>query len=339
MIDDSMYGTRNKRGDYIPSRHVKKPPIIVWPPQPMNLLKWFFGYEGYLWPWNAIYFTTTLLLWAYLVPGPELTATLSPGWIAIAFVRNCILALIFYGILHLHLYVARNQGTSFKHNSRWPDKPNSAFLFSNQTLDNLIWTFAAGVPIWTTYEVLLLWSAANGFMPVIYSGMSPVYFVALLLLIPVWRDIHFFVIHRAIHWPPLYESVHKIHHNNVNPGPWSGLAMHPIEHLLYFSNVLIFFVVPFHPLHALFMLYHTALVPARVHLGFEKIVLPDDILVDANEYSHYLHHKYFECNYADGMLPLDQWFGTFHDGSPESERRMMERFKKRKERLNPAAKI
>jgi sterol desaturase/sphingolipid hydroxylase (fatty acid hydroxylase superfamily) len=132
-----------------------------------------------------------------------------------------------------------------------------------------------------------------------------------------------------IHWPPLYRSVHKLHHNNVNPGPWSGLAMHPVEHLLYFSCVLIHCIVPSHPVHVLFNLVHTALAPAPGHVGFERILVGEDTAVATNCYDHYLHHKHFECNYADGVVPLDKWFGTFHDGSPEAEaamsRRLMER--------------
>ena len=45
--------------------------------------------------------------------------------------------------------------------------------------------------------------------------------------------------------------------------------MHPIEHLLYFSVVLIHWVVPSHPLHFLFNAQHTALTPAPGHTGFE----------------------------------------------------------------------
>ena len=36
-------------------------------------------------------------------------------------------------------------------------------------------------------------------------------------------------------------------------------------------------------------------------------------------FAHYLHHKYFECNYAgDDLIILDNMFGTFHDGSERS---------------------
>jgi sterol desaturase/sphingolipid hydroxylase (fatty acid hydroxylase superfamily) len=48
---------------------------------------------------------------------------------------------------------------------------------------------------------------------------------------------------------------------------------------------------------------------------------------DIDAHAHYLHHKHFECNYADGILPLDRWFGTFHDGSLEAQEKMKKRLK------------
>jgi sterol desaturase/sphingolipid hydroxylase (fatty acid hydroxylase superfamily) len=70
---------------------------------------------------------------------------------------------------------------------------------------------------------------------------------------------------------------------------------------------------------------HAALSPAPAHTGFDKIVIGKEALIDTESYAHYLHHKYFECNYADGVVPLDKWFGTFHDGSLEAEERMRDR--------------
>lgn len=329
-MDDLKYGTRNKRGDWKPNKALDYPPFMVWPLQPINFLKWLFGYPGYILPWNALYLLVAVVVWFLFTPDLSSATQFSFGWVFAIFARNVILTLIFYGIFHTYFYKIRKQGTTFKFNGRWPDdKANSVFLFNDQTKDNLFWTFAFGVPIWTALEVLFFWASANDKVPVVTSGMNPWYFVAILFIIPLWRDIHFYAIHRMIHWPPLYKYVHKLHHNNVNPGPWSGLSMHPVEHLFYFSNILLFVFVPFHPFHALFLFLHTALVPAQVHLGFDRIVLDNDKTVDMDDYSHYLHHKYFECNYSDGALPLDRWFGTFYDGTPESEKQMMERLKAR----------
>ena len=33
---------------------------------------------------------------------------------------------------------------------------------------------------------------------------------------------------------------------------------------------------------------------------------------------HYLHHRYFECNYGSNSSPLDKIFGTFRDKLKES---------------------
>ena len=51
---------------------------------------------------------------------------------------------------------------------------------------------------------------------------------------------------------------------------------------------------------------------------------------DSHAYAHYLHHKHFEVNYGDGLVPLDKLFGTWHDGSPEAEARMNARYEKRR---------
>ena len=56
---------------------------------------------------------------------------------------------------------------------------------------------------------------------------------------------------------------------------------------------------------------------------------------DSHAYIHYLHHKYFEVNYGgDGLVPLDKWFGTWHDGSKDGDARMEERFRKKRDRMN-----
>lgn len=325
-MDDTLYGTRDKRGDWEPNKLLKYPPVFVWPAQPMAFLKWFFGYPGYLMPWNTVYAIVGTLLWFYATPSMETMKTFAPGWIAYLLVRNAALIFLFFGAFHLRLYMQKKQGTTFKYNARWPSTGNSAFLFGNQTVDNVIWTFASAVPIWTAFEVLTLWAFANGIIPHVDFAEHPIYCAVVMLLIPAFRDLHFYLVHRLIHWPPLYHAVHKLHHNNVNPGPWSGLAMHPIEHLLYFSGVLIHWIVPSSPIHVLFHLTHTALAPAPGHAGFDKIVIAEDTAIDTHAYDHYLHHKFFECNYADGVIPLDKWFGTFHDGSREAEDRMNKRF-------------
>ena len=333
-MDDALYGRRDKRGDWSPNARVTYAPLFDRPMRPAATLKWFAGLPGYVLPWNAFYAGLAALCWAYLTPSLETMRHFAPGWIALIFLRNAALVFLISGAWHLRLYMQKAQGTSFKFNAQWPSKSNDAFLFRSQTVDNMIWTFASGVPFWTAYEVVLWWIFANGYVPYVRWAEHPLYCTIILLLIPAFREVHFYLIHRLIHWPPLYRTVHKLHHNNVNPGPWSGIAMHPVEHLLYFSGALIHLVVPSNPVHAMFQLFHAGLTPAQGHAGFDKVMLGDESSFDTHCYAHYLHHKYFECNYADGNIPLDRWFGTFHDGSKESQEAMDRRFMERAARIN-----
>lgn len=333
-MDDTLYGTReglgtrDGRDDWKPSEPIRYPPVFIWPPRPLGAAGWLFGPSGYILSWNLLYAAIAVGLFLWLTPPMDVARSLAPGWIAWLLVRNAILASVFFGALHIRLYVRRRQSRAFKFNGRWPSG-NPAFLFGNQTLDNMVWTLASGVPLWTAYEALTLWAFANGYIPFVAFSAHPVYCAALMLLIPLWRELHFYAIHRLLHWPPLYRTVHKLHHANVNPAPWSGLAMHPVEHLLYFSAVLLHWIVPSHPVHAIYNLVHLGLAPAPGHSGFDRVVVGGGVAFDTHSYAHYLHHKYFECNYADGAIPLDRWFGSFHDGSAEAQQRMEARLKAR----------
>merc|ERR1711871_468691 len=51
--------------------------------------------------------------------------------------------------------------------------------------------------------------------------------------VPLWRDFHFYFAHRFLHIRCLYKFVHVLHHRNKEIEPWSGLCMHPIEHLYF----------------------------------------------------------------------------------------------------------
>lgn len=296
----------------------------------MAWLRFLLGFPGYLWPWQTVWFVVTLVVWLYLTPSLETMREFNVGWISLILARNAGLVLLVYGTFHALLYIQQHQGTEFKYNVKWPDTDNPTFMFGNQNAENIFWAMCIGVPVFTAYEVLTWWLLANGYIPYVSFSEHPIYFFAILALIPLWREAHFYAVHRIIHWRPLYKIVHKLHHNNVNPGPWSGLSMSTFEHVLYFTNVLIHYVIPSHPLHSLFELLAAALSPARTHNGFDRFVVVGEQTIPADHYFHYLHHRYFEVNYGDRMLPFDEWFGTAHDGSPESDELLFKRLKARK---------
>jgi len=323
-MDETLYGTRNARGEWTPTRRASFGPLFEWPTKPGRILRWFFGVPGYLLPWNVFYFGAAMAIYFFATPSSTTMKTWSVGWIAAILVRNLVLVVVWYGLFHYRLYRRRAQDTRFKYNARWP-RTSDRFTFGSQTRENVAWTLLSGVPILTAWEVVTHWLFANGHIPWLHWSQNPVWFVALFLLIPFWRELHFYATHRLIHAPRLYKTIHSLHHRNTNPSPFSGLSMHPLEHLVYFSAVAIHWIVPSNPVHAMFTLTHLTMAPVPGHSGFEEIELGDSTLLDTNGLAHYLHHKYFEVNYSDGAVPFDRWFGSFHDGSPEAHARMKDR--------------
>merc|ERR1712113_1041954 len=106
----------------------------------------------------------------------------------------------------------------------------------------------------------------------------------------------------------LYRHVHSVHHKDHNPGPWSGLAMHPVEHLIYFTRGIMISLAPFalHPVHFLTLNLRAMLGPVFAHHGFSSHL---------GYKFHYLHHSKFEVNYGTScVVPIDNVSGTYSLG-------------------------
>ena len=55
--------------------------------------------------------------------------------------------------------------------------------------------------------------------------------------------------------------------------------------------------------------------PAYGHHGFEGPLF--DGKFPAGSYFHDLHHRHVNCNFGESTVPLDKWFGRFHDGTSQ----------------------
>ncbi|RWP53000.1 sterol desaturase family protein, partial [Mesorhizobium sp.] len=145
------------------------------------------------------------------------------------------------------------------------------------------------------------------YIPWLNFAEHPVWLGVVALVVPIIHDFHFYCIHRLIHVPVLYKYVHSVHHNSINPSPWSSLSMHPIEHLLYFGVVFWHFVIPSNPVIALYQLHFAGFGAVPGHIGFDTVETSDEQGFDTHAYMHYLHHKYFEVNYGgEGLVPVDR---------------------------------
>lgn len=328
-MSDNPKTTQRKTWNHNPGLPIPNSPLFDWPPRPVAILKWVSNRWINL-SASTLFLAAALLVHTFAQPASETASVLALGWIFQIWLRNLVLLSLFAGGLHLWLFTFSMQGERLKFDARSLIKNNGNFTFRDQVHDNMFWSLTSGVAAWTFFEVLYLWAAANGVITVLPFKGAEVWFFVWLIALPIMGSIHFYWVHRMLHWPPLYRKVHALHHRSVNIGPWSGLSMHPVESVLYMSSVLVFFIVPAHPVIVLLHLYIRAIGPAFTHAGFEKALAGDQKLVDAGDFHHQLHHRYFECNYGTAEMPWDRWFGSFHDGTDAANERIKERRRNRR---------
>lgn len=183
-----------------------------------------------------------------------------------------------------------------------------------------LWYWSLAIVQWTFWEQVMMRLWATGKVPyasnqeILADKSLLLWNLVWVLLIPLWRELHFYIAHRFIHVRAVYKYVHSLHHRCADPEPFSGMTMHPIEHLYYFSNAFTptLYLPHLSPLIFLWNYLHLALAPGAAHSGWEDHFGSDQY--------HYLHHAKFECNYGTPMSGfIDQLCGTFRERSGESE--------------------
>ena len=250
-------------------------------------------------------------------------------WAVIIILRDQIATNFFYGGWHYILFDSSlsPKMKKLKFNPQYPKQ--------SQWSHDRFWTLN-GTVICSFFELFMIYIYCRYNTSLLLHSsfiltQNGISIILWLLFIPYWRDFHFYWIHRMMHkwnwklfglfdpgyW--LYKYAHSLHHKSYNTGPWSGLSMHPIEHLIYYSCVFVPMIFTFifsakysfifkqHVIHLLFNKWHLQLSPLPGHDGFDA--------PGGGSYFHYLHHAHFECNFGTPMVPFDKIFGTYEDGS------------------------
>jgi len=167
-------------------------------------------------------------------------------------------------------------------------------------------------------QCIMLRCWATGQVDYIHSLWErPLFVVGSLLFVTYWREFHFYWVHRLMHpWKKssyglkegdigafLYRHFHSLHHKSYNPGPFSGISMHPVEHFFYYTCAYLPFFITLHPLHFLYCLYHANISPIGGHDGLHY--------PGTGSTFHYIHHATYDCNYGvPELVDMDAVFGT-----------------------------
>ncbi len=304
----------------IPIRHA---PIAEWPLRPLDCIvhvvrSWLPNRDRF---W---YLLIAAVIWMWFTPALERAVEFRFDWMFEIWLRNFVLVFTVCGAMHLWLHGYKKQGDDTRYDARPLARNSRVFHFNNQVLDNMFWTLTSSVIVGTLFECLIWWVYANGYATMIGFDTNPVWFVALMLLVPIWGGFHFYWFHRLFHAEPLYRWWHAWHHKNINVGPWSGHAMHPVEHVGLYTDTLIYLLIPAHPIHVLMqIMLHTLGGPVS-HCGYDKLKI-GGLSLQVGDFFHQLHHRFFDCNYGAPETPWDKIFNSFHDGTPEGDALINER--------------
>ena len=247
-------------------------------------------------------------------------AELRPTWVGKVAAFHLACELVFVGGWHWLTYVSRYAAglQVHKFNKENPyTKEDSVHLRREVTYTTLGWLQSGA------WQVIWMWLWASKRVPHYYTSFwsAPLYSICGVAAVTYWREIHFYWCHRGMHpwWDRrlglldgdvgawLYRHAHSLHHKSHNPGPWSGLSMHPIEHFLYYSCAwLPPLLLTSHPLMFLYAKFHADIAPIGGHDGYGE--------PSSNGNFHWLHHAKFVCNYGVPFpVCFDTMFGTFVD--------------------------
>ena len=133
-MDDKLFGTRNKRGDFRPNTALQPTPLWIRPFNWKKVLQWI---PSYLFPWNFLWLLSAVIYWELVIPEKEVMQTLSWDWVVTLFLVNSIAITAWFGIFEWYLYHKKNQENRFKYNGQFPaEKPMDYFWFNSQNIDS-----------------------------------------------------------------------------------------------------------------------------------------------------------------------------------------------------------
>lgn len=211
--------------------------------------------------------------------------------------------LIFYVIFRRKLLLKKIQ-------KKFPNKEDYLRDFGYSALSILIF----GVVALLTFRVLKPYSQ-------LYSEIvdhSTGYYLFSFFFLIFFHDAYFYAIHRLMHLPKIYRSVHLVHHKSTNPSPWTAYAFHPLEAVLEALVIpLMTFLIPVHGTVIGFLMLFQITYNVYGHLGWE--LWPKGFhrtwigkYVNTSV-AHNQHHEKFHGNYGLYTLIWDRVFGTVRE--------------------------
>jgi len=169
------------------------------------------------------------------------------------------------------------------------------------------WSLAVMSALTVPMEILIQLGYGKIYHDPMQYGLT--YLIISPILFLVFSDSLIYWIHRGLHHPLVYKTLHKLHHSFVHTTPYSAFAFHPLDGfaqgLPYQVFVMLF---PFHSALHMISLGVVGLWTINIH---DRVTLNIPYVNGAAH--HDIHHTTFRSNYGQYFIFWDKLFGTFRD--------------------------
>lgn len=134
----------------------------------------------------------------------------------------------------------------------------------------------------------------------------------------LFTDFLIYFIHRGLHHPAVYKTLHKPHHKWIMPTPYASHAFHPLDGFAQ--------SVPYHLFPFLFPLQKFAYIALFGFINIWTIFIHDGEYVANSPVingaaCHTMHHLYFNYNYGQFTTLWDRLGGSYRQPNEELFRR------------------
>jgi len=134
----------------------------------------------------------------------------------------------------------------------------------------------------------------------------------------LFTDFCIYWIHRGLHHPRVYKTLHKAHHKWIMPTPFASHAFHPLDGFAQST--------PYHLFPFLFPLNKVAYVLLFMFINVWTIFIHDGEYVSNSPIingaaCHTMHHLYFNYNYGQFTTLWDRLGGSYRKPNEELFRR------------------
>ncbi|CAG8517882.1 18229_t:CDS:10, partial [Acaulospora morrowiae] len=124
-----------------------------------------------------------------------------------------------------------------------------------------------------------------------------------IVLFLFFTDMCIYWIHRWLHHPLIYKTLHKAHHRWIIPTPYSSHAFHPLDG--YFQSC------PYHLFVYIFPLQKWIYIGLFVFVNIWTIMIHDGQFISSGSFingaaHHAVHHLYFNYNYGQYFTIWDK---------------------------------